>query len=284
LPDFPIVDAHVHIFDPGALPYHWLKNAPAINKPHLPADYTRLTAPVVVDKYVFAEVDVEVGRHIDEAKWVADQAKTDKRIAGIVASVPLERGTAVEADIATLAKMPLVKSIRRLIQNFADQPGWCLKPGFVEGIKLLPKYGLSFDLCIYHPQMADTIELVRRCPEVSFILDHIGKPGIKDNIREPWWSQIKELAGLPNVICKVSGVVTEDDHLTWTYDRVAPYVARSIECFGFDRVAFGGDWPVSELATTYPRWVEVVDRVTAGTPEADLRKLYRDNAIRFYRL
>ncbi|MEO8669229.1 MAG: amidohydrolase family protein [Bauldia sp.] len=284
MPNFPIVDAHVHIYDPAALPYHWLKNAPAINKAHLPADYTRLTAPVVVEKYVFAEVDVEVGRHVDEANWVAEQAKADKRIAGIVASVPLERGKAVEADLAVLAKMPLVKSIRRLMQHFVDQPGWCLQPGFVEGMKLLPKYGLSFDLCILHPQMADTIELVRRCPEVSFILDHIGKPGIKANLREPWWSQMKELASLPNVICKVSGVVTEDDHKAWTYDRVAPYVARSIECFGFDRVAFGGDWPVLELASTYPRWVEVVDRVTAGSSEADLRNLYRDNAIRFYRL
>ena len=98
---------------------------------------------------------------------------------------------------------------------------------------------------------------MRRCPEVSFILDHIGKPGIKAGIREPWWSQMQELAELPNVICKISGVVTEADHKTWTYDQVAPYVARAIECFGFDRVAFGGDWPVSELATATPtgwRW------------------------------
>jgi L-fuconolactonase len=283
LPDFPIVDAHVHIFDPKALPYHWLKNVPAIDKAHLPADYTRLTAPVVVDKYVFAEVDVEVGRHLDEARWVIEQAKMDQRISGIVASVPLERGLAIESDLAALAKMPLVKGVRRLIQNFPE-PGWCLRSDFVAGIKLLPKYGMSFDLCIYHPQMADTIELVRRCSEVSFILDHIGKPGIKAGIREPWWGHMKELAGLPNVICKISGVVTEDDHKSWTYERVAPYVARAIECFGFDRVAFGGDWPVSELASTYPRWVDVVDRVTAGASAADLRKLYRDNAIRFYRL
>ena len=79
-------------------------------------------------------------------------------------------------------------------------------------------------------------------------------------------------------------MVTEADHQNWTYDQVAPYVARAIECFGFDRVAFGGDWPVSELAIRYAEWVAMVDRVTAGATDDELRKLYRDNAIRFYRL
>src|SRR4029079_7836946 len=109
LPDFPIVDSHVHIYDPANLPYHWLKNAPAINQAYLPDDFTRLTHPVAIDKYVFVEVDVEVGRHVDEARWVSDVAKSDARLGGIVASVPIERGRAIEADLAALAKLPLVK-------------------------------------------------------------------------------------------------------------------------------------------------------------------------------
>ncbi len=132
--------------------------------------------------------------------------------------------------------------------------------------------------------MADAIELVRRCPEVNFILDHIGKPGIKAGLREPWWSQMRELARLPNVICKVSGVVTEADRANWTYDEVAPYVAHAIDSFGFDGVAFGGDWPVMGLATRYPDWVAMVDRVTAGASAEELRQLYRDTAIAYYRL
>ncbi|MCP4309544.1 MAG: amidohydrolase family protein, partial [bacterium] len=130
----------------------------------------------------------------------------------------------------------------------------------------------------------DAIELVRRCPEVRFMLDHIGKPGIKDGISEPWRTQMRELATLPNVECKISGVVTEADHKAWTYDQVAPYVAHAIDCFGFDRVAFGGDWPVAELASNLVEWVGIVDRVTQGASPEELRKLYRDNAIRFYRM
>jgi L-fuconolactonase len=284
LPDFPIVDSHVHLYDPALLPYHWLKNAPPINKRHLSEDYTAQTRPVVVEKLVFVEVDVEVGRHVDEARWVGELSKADKRVAGIVAAVPLERGRAIEPDLQVLSRLPLVKGVRRLIQHFVKEPGWCLQPDFIAGMKLLPQYGLTFDLCILHPQFGDMLELVRRCPEVTFMLDHIGKPGIKEGIREPWWRQMRELAGMPNVVCKLSGVVTEADHSKWTYDEVAPYMTHTIECFGFDRVAFGGDWPVSELAARYPEWVGVVDRVTAGASRSDLDKLYRETAIRFYRL
>jgi L-fuconolactonase len=119
---------------------------------------------------------------------------------------------------------------------------------------------------------------------VSFILDHIGKPGIKAGIREPWWGQIKALAELPNVSCKISGVVTEADHRAWTYDEVAPYIERAIECFGFDRAMFAGDWPVSELATGYENWVSTLDRVLSKVPRSELEKLYRNNAIRAYRV
>ena len=285
MPDFPLVDAHVHLYDPDAVDYSWMRGAPLLNSLHGPAEYSAAIGDVAVEKLVFIEVNADPGAHLAEVAWVEAAAARDTRIAGIVASAPLEKGpAAVEADLAALARSPAVRNVRRLIQGHVDEPGWCLRPDFVAAVQLLPKYGLGFDICIYHPQMADAIELVRRCPEVSFILDHIGKPGIRDGLREPWWSQMRDLASLPNVICKISGVVTEADRAAWTYDQVAPYVAHAIECFGFDRVAFGGDWPVMETATRYPDWVAVVDRVTAGASAAELRKLYRDNAIAYYRL
>ena len=285
LPDFPIVDAHVHLYDPEYLTYPWMKGAPLLNKLHDTAYYSERSAPVKIDKLVFVEVDVADGSQVEEARWVEDQAKSDSRVQGLVVSAPLERGpAAVEADIAAMARLPHVRAVRRLIQDHVAEPGWCLRPDFVEAVKLLPRYGLGFDICIYHPQMRDAIELVSRCPEVSFILDHIGKPGIKAGTREPWWQEIAEMAQLPNVVCKISGVVTEADHQSWTYDQIAPYVSRVLEVFGFGRCAFGSDWPVSEQATTYADWVAVVDRITAGASRAELEGLYRDTATRFYRL
>lgn len=285
MPDFPIIDAHVHLYDPGTITFPWMSDVPQLNKPHLPPYYDERVAPVVVDGIVFLEVDAAEGEHVDEALWVTELAREEPRLQGVVASVPLEKGpAAVESDIAVIANLPLARGVRRLIQGHVDTPGWCLRPDFVDAVRLLSGYDLNFDICIYHQQMGDAIELVRLCPDVNFILDHIGKPGIREGITEPWWSQMRELAALPNVVCKISGVVTEADHAAWTYDHVAPYVAHSIECFGFDRVVFGGDWPVAELATRYADWVAVVDRVTAGARTEDLRKLYRDNAIAFYNL
>jgi L-fuconolactonase len=284
MPDFSIVDTHVHLYDPAAIAYPWMAGVPKLNSPHGPAEYTAAIGPVKVDKLVFVEVDAGPGEHLAEARWVETLARSDSRIAGIVASIPLEEGAAAEADIAAFAKMPLARGVRRLIQGHAGEPGWCLRPAFVEGVKAVGRHGLPFEICIYHSQMKDAAELVRRCPEVSFVLDHIGKPGVRDGLAELWGREIRDVAALPNVVCKLSGVTTEADHRAWTYDQVAPYMSHVVDTFGFDRLVFGGDWPVLELAASYPEWVAIVDRVTAGVPESDLRKLYRDNAIRIYRL
>jgi len=149
---------------------------------------------------------------------------------------------------------------------------------------LLVEYGLSCDICIYHPQLAATVELVRQCPEVQFILDHLGKPAIKDHLLEPWRAQLAELASLPNVICKISGAATEADHQNWQADDLAPYIGHALAVFGEDRVAFGGDWPVVLMAAPYSRWVATLDALTTQlSPEAK-RKLWAENARRFYRL
>jgi L-fuconolactonase len=286
LPDFPIVDAHVHLYDPTAINYPWMAGLPALNARHASGEYTAATKDAaVVESLVFIEVDAAEGAHLEEVRWIESLARDDSRLRAIAASMPLEKGSqAVEADLARFAQMPLARSVRRLIQGHVNEPGWCLRPDFVDGVKAVGRHGLGFELCIYHPQMSDVIELVGRCPEVRFILDHIGKPGIKDGLREPWWTDMRTLASLPNVVCKISGVITEADYRTWAYDDVAPYVGHAIECFGFDRVIFGSDWPVVNLAASFKAWVDVLDRVTAGSPESDLRKLYRDNAVAWYRL
>ncbi|HET6222262.1 MAG TPA: amidohydrolase family protein, partial [Dongiaceae bacterium] len=156
--------------------------------------------------------------------------------------------------------------------------------GFIAGVKLIGRHGLTFDICVKHWALVFAIELARRCPEVSFILDHIGKPGIKHGLKEPWWGQMRELAQLSNVVCKISGAITEADHGAWTKEQVKPYVAHAIDCFGFERVMYGSDWTVSELTHAYPTWVEILDEVAAGASATERRKLYRDNAIRIYRL
>ena len=283
MPDFPIVDAHVHLTDVKNLGYGWTASAPVLNRSVLPADLFKAAAPVAIEKFVFVEVDVDMPQHVAEAEWIDGLTKAEPRLAGMVAALPLEQGKAVEAELEKIAGLKTARGIRRLIQNQAD-PDFCIQPKFIEGLKLLPRHDLVFDICVFHHHMPNVLKMVRQCPEVRFVLDHIGKPGIKAGISDPWRQHMKELATLPNVTCKISGVSTEADHKNWTRDQLKPYIAHAIDAFGFDRVMYGGDWHVLELAGTYPQWVEVVDWVIASASSDEKRKLYRDTATRVYRL
>ncbi|MEM7445615.1 MAG: amidohydrolase family protein, partial [Pseudomonadota bacterium] len=253
------------------------------NKPYLLTDYNEQTAPIDIEAMVFLQCDADPPYFEDEAAWVAENAKADPRIRGMVAWAELEKGAAVADDLARLKKFEILRGIRRLIQSEPDLD-FCLRPDFIEGVRTLAQFDLSFDICIFYPQFANAITFAGKVDNVPMILDHIGKPGIKEGLLEPWRSQMFELAQMDHVVCKLSGVATEADHANWTVDQLRPYIDTTLEAFGFDRVIFGGDWPVAVQAVAYPRWVEIVDEALAGESEENQRKVWRDNANRFYRL
>ena len=281
--DFPIIDTHLHVWDPQLLRYSWLDDIALLNKAYLLDDYDRACGSVVVEKMVFLQAEVEIDQFMQEAEWVDSLADQDSRLGGIVPWAPLEKGDAARPALEQLSANPRIKGVRRAVQ-FEPDIEFCLRPGFIKGVQLLPEFGLSFDICIFHPQMANTIKMVAQCPDVQFILDHIGKPDIKNKLLDPWRGEIKTLSEFPNVWCKVSGLVTEADHKNWTREQLKPYIDHVIECFGFDRVMYGGDWPVAYQATEYPRWVQTLSWAVAGCSERELKKLFHDNAVAFYRL
>jgi L-fuconolactonase len=283
MPDFPIVDAHVHLYDPGVIRYGWMKGKPVLDQPRLMAQLDAARGPGAIEALVWVEVGADPGQYLQEASFIDGLARTDRRIRAMVAAAPLERGAAVTPDLEKLAAHGLTRGIRRLLQDEPDD-AFCLRPGFVEGVRLLARHGLSFDLCVYHRQLPGAVELVRRCPEVRFVLDHAGKPGIRGGLPEPWRTHIAELAALPNVWCKLSGLITEADHANWTREHLRPYIDNVIERFGFARVMFGSDWPVSEQTHPYDEWVEIVDQALVDASDDERRKVFRDNAIAFYRI
>jgi len=283
MPAYPIVDTHVHFWAPGRLRYPWLDDEPELNRPFLPGDYRAAVPPVNVEALVFVQADTLPEQGLDEVAWVESLAARTPIIQGMVAFAPLEQGADVQPILEELHGRPLVRGVRRLLQSEPD-PEFCLRAGFVEGVRLLARYDLSFDICIFHHQLPGVLELVRRCPDVRFVLDHIGKPAIRDAILDPWREHIRTLAAMPNVYCKLSGLVTEADHARWTAADLQPYIEHVIECFGFDRVMFGSDWPVQVLATDYPRWVETLEQAVAGASENEKRRLFVENGRRFYRL
>jgi L-fuconolactonase len=281
--DFPIIDSHIHLLDQKRFGYAWAKGAPKLKRDWTPNDLANAAKPYEIEGLVFVEVDVDMPQYLEEARWVDGLGAEDRRVVGAVVCLPLEKGAAIEPEIARVATLETTRGVRRLIQNQPD-PEFVLQPGFLEAIRLLPKYHLCFDVCIFDSQAPNTLTMMRQCPDVSFVLDHIGKPGIKDGLLDPWRAHIREMAALPNVVCKLSGLTTEADHETWTRDQLRPYIDHVIECFGPDRILYGGDWPVSELAGSYLQWLATLDWATAGFSPADKRKLFRDNAVKAYRL
>ena len=285
MPNFPLVDTHVHFIDTSRHRYAELERTapPSLLKNYLLEDFDRLRGGVDVESMLFLEVAVADEDQVREVAFGDDLARSDSRIKGMVAAALVEKGAGVEQQLDEIAKHDLVRGIRRLIQNQPD-PEFCTQPDFIEGVRRVAQYGWHFEICVYHHQLGAALELARRCPDVTLLLDHIGKPGIAHDLVEPWWSQIKSLARMPNVHCKVSGVITEADHERWTESHIKPYLDRVFDVFGIDRVMFGSDWPVSELTHRYRDWVEILDRFTIAFTDEERRKFFRENANTFYRL
>ena len=284
MPDFPIVDAHVHLWDPERFPLEWLAGVDALDRRFGPEEYWAQTRGVEIEAFVYVEVDIAKEYSYLEAREAEAYARAEPRLRGIVAFAPVEYGDRVRPFLEALVEIgPRIKGVRRLLQGESD-PAFCLRPGFVRGVELVAEFGLSFDVCVYHHQLPAVVELVRRLPKADFVLDHVGKPDIRHHQLDPWRERIVELAALPNVVCKVSGLVTEADHRGWTADDLAPYVAHVLQAFGDDRVLFGSDWPVATLASSYVRWVETLDALTRDLSPDVRRKLWAENARRVYRL
>jgi L-fuconolactonase len=284
MPDVPIVDSHLHLWDPARFRMPWLDGDELLEKPFGLQEFRQHTAGIDVAAMVYLQVDVDPAYGLLEAEWAAAQAAQDPRIQGIVPWAPLEHGERVRTILEALVPIsPLIKGVRRLLQAEPDDE-FCLRPDFVRGVQLLPEYNLTFDICINERQLASVVKLVRHCPGTQFILDHLGKPEIARQALSPWRENITELSSLPNVMCKLSGMVTEADRRNWTVDDLRPFASHILEAFGEDRVAYGGDWPVVLGASSYKRWVETADQLTAHLSPGARTKFWSENARRFYRL
>jgi L-fuconolactonase len=234
-------------------------------------------------RVVFVQADCERASARDEVRWVESLGSRQIRIAGIVAFAPMDAGAGTLSALRDLAGCPLVRGVRHLIQGEAD-PDFCLRAAFVEGVQRCGELGLSFDLCVRHPQLSSVVELVRRCPATSFILDHAGKPDLKSNALDPWRRHISALAACPNISCKVSGLATEAGTAALDPERFVPAVSHLIETFGPPRLLFGSDWPVVKLAAPYATWLGMARALLAHLSAADQAAIFDGNAGRVYRL
>ena len=277
----PVIDAHVHFWDPAVLRYPWLAGAPALAEPFLPRDFAPL-ASRDVEAVVFVEANCAPGQAADEVAWVERLAETEPRIVGIVAYVDLLDETRRAAALVRLGATPRVVGVRHNIQQ---QPtGFALQPAFVRGVQAVGAAGRPFDLCITADQLPEVVTLVDRCPDTTFVLDHCGKPAIRDDAFDDWARDLERLARHERVSCKISGLLTEARDDQRSAAGLGHWIGRARECFGAERLLYGSDWPVSTLGGGSARWRAIVDELTAAWPESEQRALLAENAARVYGL
>ena len=273
-----MIDSHLHLWDPAVHEYPWLADEPELNRAFLPSDLD--LGGHTIDGFVIVEAGCRQGQA--ELAWLEQLASAWPGLRGIVAQVPLEQGSAAAPMLIEAAARPLTVGVRRNVQD--ERPGFMLAEPMLAGVRMLSAHGLPFDACVREHQLKELTALVDRCPEVTFVLDHLGKPAIAQRRRQPWFDDLAALARRPNVVAKLSGLTTEADHDRWRPVDIAPYLSHALEQFGPDRCMFGSDWPVATLATTYARWVELVLDVIAGLPAADRAAILGGTASRVYRL
>jgi L-fuconolactonase len=291
MPDFPIIDTHLHIWDQGRLRYSAFEGHPLFGHPYQIEDYRRDCGELDIEAMVFLECYADFweggGQYIDEIRYVEDSAKRDPRIRGIVPMAPLEWGRKAKPILDEMkAHHPTVKGIRRIVEFDADPRALTLSDSFVEGVNFLENYDWHFEINVNHTQMDIVHAFVERVQGVPLILDHCGKPGIKEGAIEQYRDDVKRLAKRKNLWIKLSDLPVEADLENWTEADLRPYIAATLETFGPDRTIFAGDYPICLQATTMTQWVQVLDRAFAdlGLSKTETRKIYRDNANAFYRL
>ncbi len=272
-----MIDTHLHLIYQDRLRYPWLAGAPKLDRDFPLQEYLAEADRLGIEAALHMEVDVVEEDQEAEAAFVAGIGPPV--IAAIAACRPEHAD--FPARLERIAANPFVRGLRRILHTSPD--ALAQAPLFAENLRRLAGHDLSFDLCVLARQLPIAIGLVRACPDVRFVLDHCGVPDVAARALDPWRDGITRLAALPNVACKISGIVAYAA-ADWTTADLRPYVEHCIEAFGWDRVLWGSDWPVCTLTADLTRWVGATHELTAGCSDGERERLLSLNARRIYRL
>ncbi|MBI5760067.1 MAG: amidohydrolase family protein [Planctomycetales bacterium] len=285
---FLIVDTHQHLWDVSKFTLAWHKEAPKLAKSHVMSDYFAATRGLNVTKTVYMEVDVDPGQQVKEAEYVLDLCQRDDNpmVAAVISGRPADHDT-FKNYISKYKDTPQIKGVRQVLHGDGTPAGFCLAPTFVKSVQLLGDLGKSFDLCMRSGELLDGEKLVAQCPKTRFIVDHCGNMSVQDldeKHRAVWMTGMKALAQRSNVICKISGIIASAKPDSWKPADLEPNIRFTLETFGIDRCIFASDWPVCTLTAPLKDWVDALKSIVRDRSSADQRKLFHDNAVKFYGL
>jgi L-fucono-1,5-lactonase len=274
------IDSHQHYWKVDRGDYHWMTpTVPVLYRDYLPSDLR----PCLLRHNIQKTVLVQAAQTVAETDFLLNLAAEDDSIAGVVGWLDMD-DPGFSAQFERYRKSPKFIGLRPMLQDIPDDR-WILHPNVLFALHLVADSDFPFEFLTYPRHLPFVFEVLESIPSLRAVIDHISKPGIRSGELEPWRSWITRLAGRPNLYCKLSGMITEADHRHWSPDDLRPYVDHVIQCFGFDRVMFGSDWPVCLCAGSYDDVIGALREILSSRLNAETEpKLFGQNAIRFYKL
>jgi len=275
-----IIDAHQHFWELGRFNMDWLKSEPnqPINKSFLPDDLKPLIKKAGVDKTVF----VQTQHDVEENRWALKLADQDDFICGVVGWVDLA-SEKCEEQLLEFKENPKFVGIRHITQDEPDDD-FAIRPDVIRGMKVLQKHQVPFDLLFFVKHLKHAQTLAKELPDLPMVIDHLAKPHIKDHKLDDWEANFRAAAKFPNMHCKLSGMVTEANWANWKPADLKPYIDIALDAFGPDRLMFGSDWPVCELAGTYQQVFDALNECLGAISDDERDHIFRSTAIDFYGL
>lgn len=272
------IDAHQHFWRYHPVKHGWInEEMSVIQKDFLPGDLL----PILEENKIDGCVAVQADQSEQETGFLIGLANENDFIKGIVGWIDL-RATDIEERLAHYQQQKIVKGFRHILQG--EEPDFMLQPDFLNGISLLKDAGFTYDVLIFPKHLDAALQLVKKFPEQKFVIDHIAKPDIKNQLMDDWANGMRAIAQHPNVHCKVSGMVTEADWKHWKEDDLYPYLDVVTEAFGINRLMYGSDWPVCLVAASYERMIAPVRKYYASFSKTEQEKIFGTNAAAFYHL
>jgi L-fuconolactonase len=277
------IDSHHHLWDLEVRDQSWITGSAMapIRRNFVIEDLKETLKPTGITKTVVVQTVTEYG----ETPELLELAAREELIAGVVGWLNIDSPDAISHldEYQTGIGANYLKGIRDIAQDHPDS-NYLARPQSIKTVQELGRRGLTYDLLSKTPELVGAIELVKQCPNVQFVLDHISKPYIAKAEVQPWASLIKELASFENVVCKVSGMVTEANWSEWKKEDFLPYFEIIVDSFTPNRLMFGSDWPVANLAATYDEVVGLVEFLSQNFSESEKSDLWAMTAIRAYRI
>jgi len=276
---YTTIDAHQHFWKFDPVRDSWINDAmKKIRRDFLPEDLR----PVLDANGIDGCVVVQSSQSEVENLFQLTNAMKHDFVRGVVGWVDLQAKD-IDERLAHWRYYKKLKGFRHVLQDEKDR-ALMLKKKFLNGISHLEKYGFTYDILIYPDQLKYAYKLAARFPNQKFVIDHIAKPYIKDGRIDGWKQDMQAIAQLPNVFCKISGMVTEADWKQWKPKDFIPYLDVVVEAFGTKRIMYGSDWPVCLVAASYKRMKGIVDQYFKSFSDAEKKAFYGANAIKFYNL